>query len=121
MNTNTNSYFKKEKSLEDRKAEYTRIQEKYPHMVPVICEQIQGGQLPNSDRRKYLVPKDITLGQFQFVIRKRIKLSCDQALFIFVNGATLPPTNGLISDIHRLNKDDDGFLYLRYSGENTFG
>lgn len=53
-------------------------------------------------------------------IRKRIKLPAEKAIFIFVND-TLPPTAALMSAIYQEHKDKDGFLYVTYSGENTFG
>ncbi|RWV87262.1 hypothetical protein GW17_00050761, partial [Ensete ventricosum] len=40
---------------------------------------------------RYLVPADLTVGQFVYVVRKRIKLSAEKAIFIFVKN-TLPPT-----------------------------
>ncbi|XP_008661527.1 autophagy-related protein 8C isoform X1 [Zea mays] len=69
---------------------------------------------------EYLVPADLTVGQFVYVVRKRIKLSAEKAIFIFVKN-TLPPTAALMSAIYEENKDEDGFLYMTYSGENTFG
>jgi len=33
----------------------------------------------------------------------------------------MPPTSCLIHDLYDKYKDDDGFLYISYSGENTFG
>ena len=53
-----------------------------------------------------------------YVIRKRIKLAPDQAIFIFVD-EVLPPTAALMSSIYEEHKDEDGFLYITYSGENT--
>lgn len=72
------------------------------------------------DKRKYLVPADLTVGQFVYVIRKRIRLPAEKAVFIFVNDI-LPPTAALMSVIYKEHKDPDGFLYITYSGENTFG
>ncbi|KAF5472782.1 hypothetical protein F2P56_009471, partial [Juglans regia] len=69
---------------------------------------------------RYLVPADLTVGQFVYVVRKRIKLSAEKAIFVFVKN-TLPPTASLMSAIYEENKDEDGFLYMTYSGENTFG
>lgn len=43
---------------------------------------------------RYLVPGDLTVGQFVYVIRKRIKLTPEKAIFIFVNNV-LPPTGTL--------------------------
>merc|ERR1712054_486091 len=53
-------------------------------------------------------------------IRQRIKLSPEKAIFIFVD-EVLPPTAALMSSIYEEHKDEDGFLYITYSGENTFG
>ena len=69
---------------------------------------------------RYLVPADLTVGQFVYVIRKRIKLSPEKAIFVFINNQ-LPPTATLMSVIYEKQKDEDGFLYVTYSGENTFG
>ena len=33
----------------------------------------------------------------------------------------LPPAAALMSNVYLKHKDDDGFLYLHYSGENAFG
>ncbi|KAG5578889.1 hypothetical protein H5410_049516 [Solanum commersonii] len=68
----------------------------------------------------YLVPADLTVGQFVYVVRKRIKLSAEKAIFIFVKNI-LPPTAAMMSAIYEEHKDEDGFLYMTYSGENTFG
>lgn len=40
---------------------------------------------------RYLVPADLTVGQFVYVIRKRIKVSPEEAIFMFVKNV-LPPT-----------------------------
>ena len=99
---------------------------------------------------RYLVPADLTVGQFVYVIRKRIKVSPEKAIFMFVKNV-LPPTGqfqpvlhsvraafflpaqvctadclfafaaALMSDVYEDHKDEDGFLYITYSGENTFG
>jgi|TARA_B110000977_G_scaffold182284_2_gene243787 GABA(A) receptor-associated protein len=86
----------------------------------VIVEKAEKSDIPDLDKKKYLVPADLTVGQFVYVIRKRIKLSPEKAIFVFVNNV-LPPTAALMSSIYDEHKDDDGFLYIAYSGENTFG
>lgn len=60
------------------------------------------------------------MGQFVYVVRKRISLPPEKAIFVFVKNS-LPPTAALMSAIYEKNKDADGFLYVTYSGENTFG
>ena len=49
-----------------------------------------------------------------------MKLPPEMALFIFVNN-TIPSSSTLMSNLYSQYKDPDGFLYLTYSGENTFG
>ena len=86
----------------------------------MIAEKSASSSIPDIDKKKYLVPADLTMGQFVYVIRKRIKLAPDSAIFIFVNN-TLPPAAELMSKIYKDQADDDGFLYVTYSGESTFG
>lgn len=105
---------------ERRQAEASRIREKHPDRVPVIVEKAGRSDVPDIDKKKYLVPADLTVGQFVYVVRKRIKLSPEKAIFVFVKN-TLPPTATLMSVLYEENKDEDGFLYMTYSGENTFG
>ncbi|KAH1248100.1 Autophagy-related protein 8C [Glycine max] len=114
------SSFKMEHPLERRQAEASRIREKYPERIPVIVERAEKSDVPEIDKKKYLVPADLTVGQFVYVVRKRIKLSPEKAIFIFVKNI-LPPTAAMMSAIYEENKDEDGFLYMTYSGENTFG
>jgi hypothetical protein len=57
----------------------------------VIVERAEKTDIPDIDKKKYLVPADLTVGQFVYVIRKRIKLSPEKAIFIFVKNV-LPPT-----------------------------
>lgn len=116
------------------------------------------------------MPADLTVGQFVYVIRKRIRVSPEQAIFMFVRNV-LPPTGAhmrrgqsvgsagccaapgpsgrlpsaahhlapwarpecfappsgpyaaaaLMADVYADHKDEDNFLYITYSGENTFG
>ncbi|CDK28489.1 unnamed protein product [Kuraishia capsulata CBS 1993] len=112
--------FKDEHPFAHRKAEAERILGKFEDRIPVICERAENSDIPEIDKRKYLVPRDLTVGQFVYVIRKRMKLPSEKAIFIFVNDK-LPPTASYMSLVYENEKDEDGFLYVVYSGENTFG
>ena len=134
------SKFKDEHPFEKRKAEAERIRQKYADRIPVclssklvslsalsytflstsnsaflqvICEKVEKSDIATIDKKKYLVPSDLTVGQFVYVIRKRIKLSPEKAIFIFVD-EVLPPTAALMSSIYEEHKDEDGFLYITY-------
>ena len=113
--------YKESNTLEKRITESSKIKLKYPTRIPIICEQSNNTKLPDIDKNKFLVPGDLTMGQFLYVIRKRIKLSPEEAMFAYVNNSILPTTSSPVSVIYDEFKDEDGFLYIIYSGENTFG
>ncbi|KAJ3035538.1 ubiquitin-like protein atg8 [Rhizophlyctis rosea] len=114
------SKFKDDHPFEKRKQEAEKIRQKYPDRIPCIVEKAEKSDIATIDKKKYLVPCDLTVGQFVYVIRKRIKLSPEKAIFIFVNNV-LPPSSSLLSQVYQEHKDEDGFLYIIYSSENTFG
>ena len=112
--------FKKAYALEKRKEEARRIITKYPDRIPVICER-KTLDAPELDRKKYLVPKDLTLGNFMYIIRKRVKISPEKSLYLFIDGNIVTLTT-LMSVVYEqyMNKDDN-FLYIEYATESTFG
>lgn len=111
----------RDKPLEERKQSVYTIFKKYPDRIPVCVYKNKGSNTPDIDKEKYLVPSDLTVGQFLYVIRKRIKLKPEEALYIFFNGS-LVNTSMTIKEIYNLHKDkDDEMLYALYSTENTFG
>ena len=108
-------------SFEERVKESSNIRKRYPNRIPVIIEKSEkSGDISDIDKKKYLVPDDLTVGQLVYVIRKRIRLSPEKAIFIFINNL-LPPSSSLMSCVYNEHKNEDGFLYVKYSGENTFG
>ena len=113
--------YREEHDFEHRQAEAEKIRTKYPDRVAVICEKVEGSRVPQVDKTKYLVPKSLTVGQFVYVIRRRVKLDASQALFVMTASGTMLPTSSTIAQIREEHQDEDGFLYLVYSGENAFG
>lgn len=108
--------------LDSRKASAASIRAKHPDRIPVIVEKRGGDKsLPDIDKKKFLVPADLTIGQFMYVIRKRIKLAPEQAIFLFVAQGIMPPSANNLQTCYDAHKDEDGFLYMTYSGENFFG
>uniref|UniRef100_A0A6C0EBK2 Autophagy-related protein n=1 Tax=viral metagenome TaxID=1070528 RepID=A0A6C0EBK2_9ZZZZ len=110
-----------EKKSKRDNTESRKIRAKFPDRIPVIVTKDKKSDVPDIDKRKYLVPADLTVGQFCYVIRKRIKLSPEKAMFIFIKN-TIPPSSAIMSSMFDKYKDkDDEFLYITYSAENTFG
>ncbi|KAL1781803.1 Gamma-aminobutyric acid receptor-associated protein-like 2 [Sigmodon hispidus] len=112
--------FKELHSLEHRCVESAKIRAKYPDQVPVTVEKVSGSQIVNIDKRKDLVPPDITVAQFMWNIRKRIQLPSEKAIFLFVD-KTVPQSSLTVGQLYEKEKDKDGLLYVAYSRENTFG
>jgi len=107
----------------ERHRDCNKIMSKFPDRIPIICEKytVDFG-LPELDKHKYLVPNDITLGEFMVVIRKRIQLPASEALFLFVGEFNhIPSSICVMSFLYDKYKSKDGFLYITYSRENTFG
>lgn len=112
--------FKTKYTFEERRDESSRVLNKYDGRIPVICEKMEGSLIEEIDKKKFLVPVELTLGQFIYILRKRIRLDENQALFLFINN-TLVPIGESFDKIYDTHRDDDLFLYIKYSGENTFG
>src|SRR3989344_4575351 len=113
--------FKKQYSFTERKAESTRILSKYSDRIPIIVEvDPRSKNLPMLDKKKFLCPHDLTVGQFVFIIRKRINLQPTKAIFLFVDN-TLPQASSMLSYIYSEHQDEDRFLYVVIAEENTFG
>jgi GABA(A) receptor-associated protein len=116
------SLYKQKNSLAQRVIEANKIKEKFPGKIPIIVEKAKksNADIPDIDKSKFLVPKDLSFGQFIYIIRKRIMLSPDKAIFAFVNN-NLVPSSIMMSEVYNLYADTDGFLYVVYNGESTFG
>ena len=117
-----NYKFKNTFSFNERKKESEKVINLYPNSIPVICErsELADSNCPLIDKKKYLVPKVYTVGQFIHIIRKRMNLPAEKALYLFIKG-TIPSSSIIMESLYNYYCDDDGFLYVVYNFENTFG
>ena len=100
--------------------EFERIKNKYPNRIPIIVKKKKDCELPDIDKSKFLVQKDMIINQFIYIIRKKINLKPNEAIFVTINNQ-MCISNQSLSEIYDKHKNDDGFLYITYSSENTFG
>ena len=112
--------YKTARSFSERCAESRQMCHRYSDRVPVIIEP-RGVGTPSIDKRKYMAPKDLLASQLLYVVRRRLNMRSDQALFFFLEDRTLVPSSSSVHEIYSRHADDDGFLYMTYSLENTFG
>jgi len=97
-----------------------RIITKYRNRIPVLIWSI--GDNIKIRKRKFIVPKDLTLGQFLYVLRKQMdKIDAIDGVFIFVHATnTMIPVSETMAKIYEQH-NVDGFLRLSVVKENTFG
>ena len=120
-NKNTFKY-KSDHSIEERKNESSRILSTYPNRLPIICEKEPNLDIPAIQKTKYLVPSDMTVSQFLFLIRRNINLNEMSALYLITAKGTTLTLSQTISEAYNINKDkQDNFLYLYYASELTWG
>ncbi|CAO2636236.1 Gamma-aminobutyric acid receptor-associated protein [Lemmus lemmus] len=111
--------YKEEHPFKKHRSEGEKIGKKYPDQVPVMVQKAPKAPIGDLDKKKYLVPSDLTVGQFYFLIGKRIHLRAEDALFFFVNNV-IPLTSVTMGQLYQEHHEEDFFLYIAYSDKSIF-
>jgi len=112
----------KSKDSEIRKEEVMAIRTRFPNKIPVIVQKYwKDNQLPQLDKSKFLVPQDITMSQFQTIIRNRMRMTQNQALYLLVNERTMMSLSLTLGEIYSEHAGPNGFLYVTYASQEAFG
>lgn len=115
--------FKQENSLDKRIELSQKIIINHPGRYPVIVEPYKYDDItiPKILKRKYLAPEDINMGQLLYQVRKNIEnLTPDESLNFFIDNRNVV-MNDYLYDVYKKRRDSDGFLYIKYTTEPTFG
>ena len=113
--------YRKNVPFDERKLKADLILKQHINRIPVVVECSE--QLQNIHplkKNKFIVPFDLTLSQFIFVIRKHMKLDSTHAIFVFINNI-MHPITAIMGQLYHDQKDEDGFMYLNVFQESTFG
>ncbi|CAF0756186.1 unnamed protein product [Adineta steineri] len=83
------------------------------------CNELVLARLENE---KFLVPSELSFGQFAYNIRRRLRLRAEHALFFYIGVyGKQPILSSTMEVLYNDNKDTDGFLYVCYADEKVFG
>lgn len=114
--------FKETNSFEKRLKLSVTIRTQYPDRIPVVVERHPTCKnVPPIEKEKFLAPSDISVAQFVAEIRNHIALDAETSIFLFVNKTVIPQGASSMLSVYDRYQDKDGFLYIWYSGQNTFG
>eukprot|EP00826_Nyctotherus_ovalis_P036292 TRINITY_DN3204_c0_g1_i3.p3 TRINITY_DN3204_c0_g1~~TRINITY_DN3204_c0_g1_i3.p3 ORF type:complete len:137 (+),score=45.63 TRINITY_DN3204_c0_g1_i3:113-523(+) len=116
--------FKKLYDEERRKSEHEKIREKYPNRIPVIVAKVNdrnSQSLPDLDQNKFLIPDEFNFQQLQGMVRKRLQLSPSQVIYLIFRSNRMYGGDRSVTTIYEEEKDADGFLYIKYSGQEYTG
>lgn len=120
MGKSKSNPFRDRYTLNERRSVAKDILDKHKDRIPIIIFKDPSSKVPDISKHKFLVPRETTIGKLIYEIRKHITLKSTESIFLFINDV-MPPVNELIETIYNKYKDTDGFLYITYNGENTFG
>ena len=107
--------------MDDELLKVHRMMAKHPDKVPVWIEKAKGERIDDLEKHKYLIDRDMNMGQVVCIIRERIKIKPEQAIFIFLDGGILPPNTAMVGQIYKEYKSKYDMLWITYRSENTFG
>lgn len=115
-----NEIFRKNFTLTERVNEYIKIKEKYNKIPIIICDlNIYSKELV---KHKWLLEPKYKIHHLYIKLREYIKLQPYESVFLFLDGYNvIPHIDTQINDLYNRYKSEDGFLYLVFSKENTFG
>ncbi len=112
--------FEKKYTLQQRQKEVKSLSMRHPSRVPVLIYPADKSQ-PRIEKNKYLVPKDISMSQFLYIIKKYISIQSNEAIFLYTKNNSIVNSSKMIAEVYNDHKSEDDFLYFIYSVENTFG
>ena len=123
MNLYVNNIINKRKILESKEKNFDNIIKKYPDKV-LLYVTLDNTLENNLPKDKFLVPKDITFGEFCVNLKKYITLKSSAEGLCYLIGDQeniIPRMNENINYLYQKYKNSNSVLYVMVCKENIFG
>jgi hypothetical protein len=96
---------------------------KYPNRIPIVLSSISYKKIGNI---KLIVPFDMTLTQFITILRNKIELKKEEAIYFFVKDTNnksdvIIPTTSSLGPLYNQYKDKSLILNMYFEKEAVFG
>ncbi len=97
---------------------------KHPNRVPII---ISSNSFKEHGQHRFIVPNNITIAEFMKILRNKVSLRPEEAIYVFVKDITiskegiLVPSSSTVESIYNQYKDKNLVLNLIYEKEEIFG
>lgn len=105
-----------------RKLEYANLKAKFPNKVTVVIERYaKERNLPMLDKTKFLVPEDLPVSRLLMIIRNRMDIGENQAVYVMTANKTMLTMSRTMAEVYEEHADEDGFVYLTYASQSVFG
>jgi GABA(A) receptor-associated protein len=117
------SVYQAEHERDARIKQYKKLMVAHPGRIPVIIEKAKNTATPQPDikQSRYLFPADTTVSNIYCIVRKFLShIKPNESFYLFTDNILLNSADTL-DTVYTKHKDDDGFLYIYYSVEDTFG
>ena len=126
------SSYKNSVSFNVRREATKNILNKYPDKCPIYLtfdNKLKLKQRAGTNFNKYIINNNLTMGQYMAVLKKRVEMGDKMGLTLFINiykndkltNTILPTLTMSVEQAYNDYKDEDGFLYMTFVAENTFG
>ena len=102
----------------DTSVRISKLMNKYPDKVPIVIDDLDENIIK---KKKYLIPRSYTVGQFMTILKNNSTLKKYQAIFLMFDNI-LAPCSADIGSIYDMYYDTHNhLLYATIPIENTFG
>ena len=108
-----------QRPLDARLKDAHKIKVKYNNeRIPIIVDAIETDFKIN--KNKYLVPINLKMSEFMYILRRHINILEEECIFILCNNKLVNMLSTMY-ELYSQEKDNDNFLYLVITKENAFG